>query len=744
MTDLTLSRDLSSGPSGQPAAPPRGRGMLASIGHFVVRRARPVLVVALLALIGFGVLGFGAFGKLKTGGFQDPGAESTKAQMLTDQRFGGAWDVVLLVHAKTGTVDDAPARAAGGQAGRRLAALPDVSNVVSYWSTREPGLRSKNRKYALVLGNTKSDHDLSTSEAAALRSDNTHVAVTVGGDTGIDTDITRQVGTSLEVAEAIAVPIILALLVFAFGSVVAALLPLAIGMVAIVGTFAELFALGSVTDVAIYAINLTTALGLALAIDYALLMVSRYREQLAAGQEPAQAVVHSVQTAGRTILFSGATVVAALAVLLIFPLYFLRSFAYAGIGVVLISMVGAVVVLPALLAVLGPRVNAGRLPWARNREPSTAAPFWGRLAGLVMRRPALITIPMLAVLLLIALPLRHIQFGSPDDRVLQNSTQSRAVGDVLRSDFAGDSSTALNVVADGRLDRAALARYATGISELAGVARVETSGAAFVHGTAMPHSANPTLARPTGQRLSVVSTADPRSATAKDLVRTVRALPDPDGVRVYVGGQTAELLDTTHAIGSLLPIAGLLIVLTTFIVLFLFTGSVLQPIRSLLLNAVTLAATAGLMVWIFQEGNLSGPLHFTALPLDTSMLVLLFCIAFGLSMDYEVIVLSRIKELHDRGHDNQSAVTDGLTRSGRIVTTAAALIAVQFFAIGTATVSFLQLFGIGAGFAVIIDATLVRAVLVPACQRLLGRAAWYAPAPLRRLQARIGLTEAHS
>jgi RND superfamily putative drug exporter len=239
-----------------------------------------------------------------------------------------------------------------------------------------------------------------------------------------------------------------------------------------------------------------------------------------------------------------------------------------------------------------------------------------------------------------------------------------------------------------------------------------------------------------------VSAADPRSNTSKDLVRTVRDIPGPDGVRVYVGGQTAELIDTTHAIGTRLLLAGLLIVLTTFIVLFLFTGSVVQPIRSLVLNAVTLAATAGLLVWIFQEGHLSGALHFTALPLDTSMLVLLFCIAFGLSMDYEVIVLSRIKELHDQGRDNRAAVTEGLTRSGRIVTTAAALVAVAFFANAAATVSFLQLFGIGAGFAVIIDATLVRAVLVPAAQRMLGRAAWYAPAPLRRMQTRIGLTEA--
>ena len=719
-----------------------GRGMTGPIGSFVVRRARLVLVVAMLAVVGFGVLGFGAFGKLKTGGFQDPGAGSTTAQTLTDQRFGGSDGVVLLVHAEAGTVDGAPARAAGAEAARRLAAVPGVSNVVSYWQTRNPGLRSKDGKYALVLGSTRSDLDLSSSEVASLRSRSGQVEVTVGGSAAIGNDITKQVGESLGIAEGIAVPIILALLVLAFGSFVAALLPLAIGGIAILGTFAELFVLGSVTSVSIYAVNLTTALGLALGIDYSLLMVSRFREELGRGQEPARAVVRSVQTAGRTIVFSGATVVAALAVLLIFPLYFLRSFAYAGIGVVLISMAAAVVVLPALLAVLGRRVNSGRLPWARNREPSTAAPFWGRLAGQVMRRPALIAIPVLAVLMLVALPLRHVQFGTPDDRVLPATTQSRAVGDVLRADFTGNSATALNVVTDGPLDRAALTAYATRLSGLAGVARVEASTATFVHGKPVPNSADPTLARPTAQRLSVVSAADPRSNSAQDLVRTVRGLPGPDDVRVYVGGQTAELIDTTHAIGTRLPLAGLLIVLTTFLVLFLFTGSVVQPIRALVLNGVTLAATAGLLVWIFQEGHLSGALHFTALPLDTSMLVLLFCIVFGLSMDYEVIVFSRIKELHDQGRDNRTAVTDGLTRSGRIVTTAAALVAVTFFAFGAATVSFLQLFGIGAGFAVIIDATLVRAVLVPACQRILGRAAWYAPAPLRRLNTRIGLTEA--
>src|SRR5262245_32258699 len=390
----------------------RGRSMTGPVSSFVVRRARLVLVVAVLAVAGFGVLGFGAFGKLQTGGFLDPGAASTTAQALTDQRFGGSVGVVLLVHAEAGTVDGAPARAAGAAAARRLAAVPCGSHVESYSQTRNPGLRSTDGRYALVLGSAKSDRDLSSTQRAGRRSHTGQVEVTVGGGAAIGNDILAQVTTSLRTAEMIAVPVILALLVFAFGSVVAALLPLAIGGIAILGTFAELDVLGSVTSVSIYAINLTTALGLALAIDYALLMISRFREELGRGQVPAQAVVRSVQTAGRTIVFSGATVAAALAVLLIFPMYFLRSFAYAGIGVVLISVAAAVVVLPALLAVLGRRVNSGRLPWARNREPSTAAPFWGRLAGQVMRRPALFAIPVLAVLMLLALPLRHVQFGT--------------------------------------------------------------------------------------------------------------------------------------------------------------------------------------------------------------------------------------------------------------------------------------------------------------------------------------------
>ena len=713
------------------------------MGALVARRARWVLLVSAVILVGAAVIGVGAFSKLQTNGaFQDPSADSTTAQRLLDEHFGGADNVVLLVRARGGTVDDPAVTAAGTAAARRLRAEPGVTDVVSYWGTHDRALRSTDGRYALVIGNERTDDELGADALESLASTDRAADVTVGGGAAVNHDVTTQVGKSLAVAEAIAVPIILLLLVFAFGSLVAALLPLAIGAVAIMGTFAELFVIGSVTNVAVYAINLTTALGLSLAIDYALLMVSRYREELAGSGDPAQAVARAVETAGRTIVFSGATVAAALAVLLIFPLYFLRSFAYAGIGVVLISVAAAILVLPAALTVLGDRVNAGRLPWARRRPPTTTAPLWGRLAGLVMRRPVLTAVPVVTLLVLLASPLLHVSFGTPDDRVLRPDTSSRAVGDVLRADFPGDVAAGVDVVTEGSATDPAVRRYAAALSDFPDVARVVSSVGTYADGDQVTATGNPMLKVPGVQRLSVVTTADARSAAAQDVVRDIRSLPGPDGVSVHVGGQTAQLIDSKHAIGSRLPVAVLLIVLTTFVVLFMFTGSIVQPVRSLVLNALTLSATAGIMVSIFQNGHLDGLLHFEPLPLDTSMLMLLFCIAFGLSMDYEVIVLSRIKELHDQGADNHTAVTEGLTHSGRIVTTAAALVAVSFLAFGTSTVSFLQLFGIGAGLAVLIDATLVRAVLVPACQRLLGRAAWYAPPTLRRVHTRIGASQA--
>ena len=717
--------------------------MFAAIGRLAATRARGVLIIALLALIAAAVVGFTVFDKLKPDGFTDPNAESTQVQSTVDRNFGGDVDVVAMVTAKTGFVDDADARAVGSDLAARIKADPNVTDAVSYWQTHAPSLRSTDGRNALIAVKLKdSGVDATETFVDKYAASGPAYQVTFGGLSMMYVDANKQVGKDLGLAEGIAVPIILILLVFAFGSLVAACLPLLIGAVTVFGTFAALSGIASATDVSVYSINLTTALSLGLAVDYALLMVSRFREELAGGRDVHAAVVRTVQTAGRTIAFSGATVTVALAVLTVFPLYFLRSFAYAGIAVVLLAMFTSIVVLPALLKVLGRRVNAGRLPWFK-KTPTTVSPFWRRVADVVTARPVLCALPVIALLALGAIPLLHAEFGTPDDRVLPTTAQTRIVGDQLRTHFPDDTSNAVEVVVSDQVSGTAVGQYAQQLSKLPDVSGVQSSAGDFATGTAKGITpADATLSKPGVQRFEVITADDSRSASAQDLVRTIRSTAGPTGVRPQVGGPAAVLLDSKYAISSRLPLTIGLIALSTFILLFLFTGSVLQPIRALVFNVLGLSATVGLMVLIFQKGWLSDFLGFTPMPLDTSMLMLLFCIAFGLSMDYEVFVLSRIKEGHDLGHDRRSAVVDGLSHTGRIVSTAAVLIGVNFFAFGTGGVSFIKLFGIGTGVAILVDATLIRGVLVPAGMRLLGKAAWWAPGPLRKLHNKIGLAEA--
>ncbi|WP_158883855.1 MMPL family transporter [Amycolatopsis anabasis] len=716
--------------------------MFTSLGRFAVGHARGILAGTLLVLVAAGALGFTAFGKLKSQGFSDPAAESSQAADLVNARFGGAADLVFLVAAHEGTVDGPAVSSAGTQLTDRLAADPDLAGVTSYWRTAVPPLRSDDGRYALVVARLTGGETGLERVAERYGGDRGPISVTVGGGAAAGRDIGGQVGADLALAESIAVPVVLVLLVLAFGSAVAALLPLAVGGIAILGTFAELAILGSVTDVSVFAINLTTALGLALGIDYALLMVSRFREELAAGAPTRDAVVRTVETAGRTILFSAATVAVALSALLLFPMYFLRSFAYAGIGVIIIAVAGALLALPALLVVLGSRVNAGRLPWARRRSPGTFSPFWGKLAATALRRPVLTAAPVIVLLLIAAAPLLRVEFGSPDDRVLPESAPTRVVGDTLRAHFPADNSRAIEVVTTGGAAWSEVDGYARRLSRLPGVAAVNSSAGTYANGQFIGASpADAALARPDAQRLNVITRAEARSAAAQDVVTAVRATAPPDGTGTLVGGGAAQLLDSKDTIGERLPFAAALIALTTFVLLFLFTGGVFQPLRALLFNVLSLSATLGVMVLIFQDGGLSSVLGFTPMPLDMSMLVLLFCIAFGLSMDYEVFVLSRIKETRELGANTRDAVVHGLSHTGRIVSAAAALMAVSVFAFATSGVSFIQLFGLGTGLAILIDATLIRGILVPAGMRLLGDRAWWAPGPLRRLHDRFGLSE---
>jgi putative drug exporter of the RND superfamily len=723
--------------------------MLERYGRMIHRRARLVLVLAGVAFAAAAVVGVGAFGKLKNGGFDDPATESSRAKQVIETQFGGRANLVLLVHASTGTVDSPQVRAGATALAENLSREPTVADVVTYWQTGSPSMKSADGRDAIITAHVNGDDTQLVQRASYLIDtyavDGDGISVRAAGDTATNVDVRTEVGRSLAIAEAIAIPLTMLLLVVAFGSLVSALLPLAIGGLAIIGTFAELYVLGSLTDVSVFSINLTTALGLGLAIDYALLLVSRFREQLAAGQGVDAAVSRTVATAGRTILFSGAAVAAALGALLVFPQFFLRSFAYAGIGVVVIAAAGALVVVPALLSVLGARVNRGRIRWlsraAMQRGPES--PMWGRIAAAVMRRPVLAAAPVLAALVLAASPLLGVTFGTPDQGVLPPSATSRHVADTVRSTFPGNDSSAIDIVTTGSVAEAAWSAFGSSVSQLDGVTRVQSATASYVDGHNEPTDPGAAaLDAGQGRRLRVVTNVPLKSAAAQALVTTIRAMPGPEGVAVLVGGADAQLVDSKAAIASRLPYALALIVVSTFVLLFLFTGSVVQPLRALVLNAVSLSASLGVMTWIFQEGHLSTVLGFTPRPMDTSMTVLLFCIVFGLSMDYELFLTSRIKELHDRGESLSSAVTTGLARTGRIVSTAAGLLAVSFFAFATSSVSFLQMFGLGSGLAILIDATLVRGVLVPAAMKALGRVAWWAPKPLRRVHAKLALGEA--
>ena len=724
--------------------------MLARLGRFTVAHRKAVLAGTALFFVLAVTLGGGVASRLVSGGFNDPDSESSRAADAIKHDFGRQQpDLVLLVTAKHGTVDDADVRTPADALTSELAAEPKVARAVSYWSIGSPPpLRSTDGRQALVLASLRGDDEqvLDAAKELSPRYAGDHGAVTVrvGGFSEVFRQVNQQVEQDLVRVELIAFPITLVLMILVFGSVVAAGLPLLVGVLAIVGTFLVLLVIASLTDVSIFALNLTTGMGLGLAIDYSLFIVSRYREELHAGRAPHDAVVRTVQTAGKTVAFSALTVAVALAALLVFPLAFLRSFAYAGIGVALLAGIAAVVALPALLAVLGHRVDSLRL-WRRDPKPPGEG-IWHRIAMFVMRRPVPIAVVVVALLIFLGLPFLRIQFGLPDDRVLPTSASSRQVQDDIRSRFASNEARTLEVVASGIGDPGARAdqidRYAAALSRHRGAARVDAVTGSYVDGqqVAGPGAVTARFQAKDATWLSVVPTVEPYSDAGERLAHAVRETPAP--FPVLVGGASAELVDSKVSLFSRLPLAAGLIALATFVLLFLMFGSILVPIKALILNVLSLSATFGALVWIFQDGHFSGVLDFTPTgTLPASIPLLLFCLAFGLSMDYEVFLLSRIKEEHDRTGDNRSSVAMGLERTGRIVTASAVLISVVFIAFATSGVSFIKIFGVGLAIAVLMDAFVIRATLVPAFMRIAGEANWWAPMWMRRLHERIGISE---
>ncbi|MGO9660718.1 MAG: MMPL family transporter [Acidimicrobiales bacterium] len=719
--------------------------MLNAVGRVATARARLVLVATLLVVLAAGAFGASAVSHLSSGGFTDASSPSTKADALLSSQFHqGQANLVFLVHSPAG-VNGPAARTVGAALVRDLTDHRYVSAVSSYWSApaaARAGLESRDGRYGLVTANVAGSDNVAPARGEAIAKqyagNRDGVTVSAGGTTVVNYQINQQVSHDLGVAESLAVPLTLLALLVVFGSALAALLPLVIGGVAIVGSLAVLRALTLFVPVSIFALNLTTALGLGLAIDYSLFILSRYREERRAGHDVPLAVRAAVRSAGRTVLFSSLAVGLSMAAMLVFPFYFLRSFAYAGVAVVVIAALGAVVVLPALLAVMGPRVDAWDVRRAVRRlvgrRPATAAEpgrSWRRLALAVMRRPVIFGLGVVAVLALLGAPFLSVRFGLPDDRVLPASATSHQVADVLRADFSSNSTNALTVVLpdSAGAPRADLSAYVRQLSALSGVTGVVSPLGTFSSGRQVAASSTPWSGG--GTYLTIVNDVEPYSAAGSSLVATVRTLPAPSPA--LVTGQAARNVDSLNALLGVLPFALGLMALSTLVILFAFTRSLVLPVKALALNVLSLSATFGAMVWIFQDGHLShllGGVGATGY-LTASMPVLMFCIAFGLSMDYEVFLLSRIKEhwdLSDRTTDaNTAAVVAGLEGTGGIITAAAALISIVFLAMVTSQVSFIKMFGLGMALAVLMDATLVRGVLVPAFMRVAGRANWWAP-----------------
>ena len=706
---------------------------LSRLGRFTVRRRRWVLVVAAVLTLVAAALGAGAMNALTLSRIDAPGSESSQAQEILRTQFDtGPPNLLFLVTAAHGTVDDADVRAAGEAVAADLAAQPGVAEVASYWSRGgTPALRSEDGRQAIILalvpGGVNESRERVGTLAAAFAGPHGPVSLEAGGQDEVFREVGAQARTDFLRAEAIAIPLVLLLLMLVYRRVTLALVTLGVGLFAIVATLAGLRALTAVTEVSTFAANLTLVMGLALGVDYCLFVIARYREELAAGRDVAGAVTAAVATAGRTVLFSGLTVAVSMCALLLFPLAFLRAFAYAGVLVVLTAMLGALVILPAALAALGHRA-AGP---ARARR-STA---WFRVTSVVLRRPVLTGGLALLVVLMLSAPVLGVRFGVPDDRVLPADSTSRVTSEHVRAGFDREETDALYVV----LPRAGeITGYAEALSELDGVAQVDSAAGTFVAGTLAqaPGAASARFTADGGTFLTVVPTRQALSGDIGDLVQMVRDLPAP--AAKLVGGSPAEMTDWQDRATSRVPLVLGVIVLLTLVILFLMTGSVLLPLKATVLNLLSLGVMFGTLVWVFQDGNLAGPLGFTPTgTLETSIPILMFCVAYGLSMDYEVFITSRIREEYLRTGDTTGSVAAGVQRSAPLVTTAAAILAVSFASYATGGVVYLKMLGIGMVVAVLVDATLLRGVLLPAFMRLAGRANWWTPFARRAVPGHV-------
>ncbi|AZZ83026.1 MULTISPECIES: MMPL family transporter [Gordonia] len=730
--------------------------------RLIIAMPRRVLLGAFVLIVVCGAYGATAAEHLLAGGYSAPNAESARADKVLAETFNrGGIQVVLKLDGPDG-VDisrDPTAKALADNIIRELDANEHVQDqILSVWAdpALDSALVSRDRTSTLIIAALEGGEDLAPARAAQIEEEFTGerdgFSIRVGGQALVYSQVNEQTSSDLLMAEAIAIPITFLVLIFVFGGLIAAALPVGIGIISIILTFALLRAIGSVTDVSVFALNLTTALGLALAIDYTLLLLTRYREEVDRGLERPDAIVRTLATAGRTVAFSAVTVALSLSALVLFPQYFLRSFAFAGLGVVAVAAFSALIITPAVLMVLGDRIDALdarkpvrrllRLPPPQPREPEDTR--WYRLVQWVLRHALPVAAVVTIFLLVLGAPFLSLRMGFPDDRVLPESASSHAIQQEIRDDYEDDLSSAITIVVQGPAGPESLAAYTRALSQVDDVNSAGSSAGTFVRGEPLAPG-SPDESRGDVHVVNVSTDRDPTSDAGMAQLDALRAVPAPERTDTLFTGLAATTDDTVSSIFAHTPWVLAIIAVATFVLLFLFTGSVVLPLKALALNILSLSATFGAMVWFFQEGHLDGLGTTATGTLNATVPVLLFCVAFGLSMDYEMFLLGRVREewlKSDRTRGaNDHAVALGLARTGRVITAAALLMSIVFAAIAASQVSFMRMFGVGLALAVVMDATLVRMFLVPAFMRLVGRANWWAPPPLRKLHDRFGLSE---
>ncbi|MFI6855379.1 MMPL family transporter [Streptomyces sp. NPDC050416] len=718
--------------------------MINRLAGFAIRAPKRVLALVLLAFVLCGGLGSKVPDRLLAGGFQDPGAESTRAANVLADEFGlsGAQFLFAIESASGATDAKATARAKDIVAGMRDDSR--VQTVVSPWTGPQGGahLISRDGHAGLVVATLKGDDNAAQKTAKALSDRYTGeadgVTVTAGGQAMAFSEIATTSARDLGVAESVAIVLTFLLLVWFLRSWVAAAIPLVVGIIAIVCTTAVLYLLTLVTDLSVFAMNITTGLGLALAIDYSLLIIGRFREEIAQGSGQQEAIAIALRRGGRAVVYSGLVVGIALIGMTFFPIYFLKSIGYAGAAVVALSIVLTLTVVPALLSLLGTRINRKPL-----RETEAVESSWlHRVAVSVQRRPIVFALPVLAVLLVSLAPVFGLRLGLPDDRVLPVSAQSHQVGDTIRDGFDENVVGTVRIVVEGIGDPAKVESYATALSRVESVSSVVAPAATYSDGQRVGPGA-PAATKGSVAYLTVQTPLNPYSSAAARQLDALRMVPAPG--HTLFDGLGPQTRDTSTSIARGIPKALAWIAVTTFVLLLLLTGSVVMPLKALVLNALSLTASFGAMVWIFQDGHL-GALGTTSTGYTTATVpVLLFCIAFGLSMDYEVFLLARFSEEWEKSGrtraDNDTAVAVGLARSGRVVTAAAVMMAVVFAGMATSGVSLMRMLGLGLALAVLVDATLVRVVLVPAFMRIAGTWNWWSPRLARGVLERLRLRE---